>query len=58
MGVIFMDETRLERGLAATLPADVADYDDGTPTLVRRGSGLVQSGWPPQSASLTSWRHG
>jgi len=27
MGVIFMDETRLERGLAATIPADVADYD-------------------------------
>src|ERR1700722_1653228 len=27
MGMIFMDETRLERGLAATIPADVADYD-------------------------------
>jgi hypothetical protein len=30
---------------------------DGTPTLVRRVSGLVQSGWPLQSVSLTSWRH-
>jgi hypothetical protein len=30
MGVIFMDETRLERGLAATIPADVADYDRHT----------------------------
>ena len=24
---------------------------DGTPILVRRSSGLVQSDWPPQSAS-------
>ena len=46
MGVIFMDETRLERGLAATIPADVADHsrrytDAGSTRQWARSIGLA-----------------
>ena len=38
--------------------ADVAGYSRRYIDVVRRSSGLVQSGWLQQSASFTSWPHG
>jgi hypothetical protein len=56
-GVIFMDESRLERRLAATLSADVGDHsrrytDAGLIRQWARSIGLAAS------ASLISSRHG